>query len=223
MATFEVIEKQGLKMIKATIANETIRAESGALHYMLGDIEMETKLPSAKGFLKSMVTKESVFKPTYTGTGDIYFGPPIFGEYHMLDLNNETWVLDKGAFVCSDASIDVGAYRNQAIAGLLAGEGFFQVQVKGTGRVVIQAQGPVERIDLMEQTLTIDGSFAVARQAHLDFRVRRATKGLLRSAASGEGLVNVIHGTGQVLLAPVPNVNVSLVEAISRPLSARTK
>ena len=73
MATFAVIEKQGLKMIKATINGETIRAEAGALHYMLGDIVLESKMPSAKGFLKSIVTQESVFKPTYTGTGEVFF------------------------------------------------------------------------------------------------------------------------------------------------------
>src|SRR5690606_18432846 len=67
MATFEVIEKQALKMIRATIENETIRAEAGAMHYMIGNVTIESKAPTAGGFLKSMVTNESVFKPTYTG------------------------------------------------------------------------------------------------------------------------------------------------------------
>ena len=25
--------------------------------------------------------------PTYTGNGEVYFGPPTFGEYHILELN----------------------------------------------------------------------------------------------------------------------------------------
>jgi len=220
MAVFEVVEKQGLKMIKATLENETVKAEAGALHYMIGDIQLETQLPSAKGLLKSMVTKETVFKPTYTGTGEIYFGPPIFGEYCMLDLQSEAWVLDKGAYVCSDSGIEVGAYVNKAVSGLLGGEGFFQVQVEGTGKLVLQAPGPVETIDLQEQRLTVDGSFAVARQAHLDFSVKKAAKGILSSMASGEGLVNVIEGKGRVLIAPVPNIHVNLVDAIIGPLAA---
>jgi len=72
MATFEVIERQGLRMVKATINNETIRAEAGALHYMQGDVTLESKAPSAGGFLKSLVTQESIFRPTYTGTGVIF-------------------------------------------------------------------------------------------------------------------------------------------------------
>jgi len=220
MAEFAVVEKQGLKMIKATLDKETIQAEAGALHYMQGAIELDVKLPSAKGFLKSMVTKESVIKPKYTGTGTVFFGPPIFGEYCMLDLDSEAWVLDKGAYVCSDSGVEVGAYVNKAVAGLLGGEGFFQVKVEGTGKLVLQAPGPVEAIDLKDDRLTVDGSFAVARQAHLDFTVKKAAKGLLSSAASGEGLVNVIQGTGRVLIAPVPNLYQNLVTTIMGPFAS---
>ena len=35
-------------MVKATIANDTVRAESGALHYMKGEVELESKLPGGK-------------------------------------------------------------------------------------------------------------------------------------------------------------------------------
>lgn len=213
MATFEIIEQEKLKMIKATISDETIRAEAGALHYMQGQIELKTEMPSAAGFLKSMVTQEKVFRPTYTGTGEIYFGPPIFGEYMILDVE-EPWVLDRGAYVCSDKEIEVGAYRNKAVTALLGGEGWFQTQVTGRGKVVLQAPGPLQVVDLQNDRLTVDGNFAVARQEKLDFSVKRAAKGLLGSATSGEGLVNVIEGTGRVYIAPVPNAYVSLAHHI---------
>ncbi|MFT7639846.1 MAG: hypothetical protein ACI9G1_001584 [Pirellulaceae bacterium] len=211
MATFEVIERQGLRMVKATINNETIRAEAGALHYMQGDVTLESKAPSAGGFLKSLVTQESIFRPTYTGTGVIHFGPPAFGEYTTMPLEGGAWVLDKGAYVCSDIGIEIGVYRNKAIAGLLSGEGFFQTKVEGTGNLVIYSQGPLEAIDLSNDRLVVDGSFAVARQASLNFAVQKATKGLFSSMTSGEGFVNVIEGTGRVLLSPVPNIYVNLV------------
>ncbi len=214
MASFEVIEQQGLKMIKATINNETIRAESGALHYMLGDIKIESKAPSGKSFIKSFVTSENIFRPTYTGTGTIFYGPPIFGEYFMLNLNNEEWVLDRGAYVCSDIGIEVGVFTNKAVAAFFSGEGMFQTKVSGSGTVVAQAPGPLQVIDLKNERLSVDGRFAVARQAHLDFTVRRAAQTLLSSATSGEGLLNVIEGTGRVYLAPVPNMYVSLMEKL---------
>ena len=214
MATYEIVEKQGLKMVKATIDNETIRAEAGALHYMRGLIELATPAPTAKGFLKSMVTQEKIFRPTYTGTGEIYYGPPTFGEYTIMQLDNEEWVLDKGGYVCSDQAIEVGVYANKEISGLISGEGFFQTKVGGCGTVVIQSPGPLETIDLNNERLSVDGKFAVARQAHLNFSVRKATKSILGSMASGEGLLNVIEGTGRVLLAPVPNLYMNLINEV---------
>lgn len=215
MATFEIVEQQGLKMIKATINNETIKAEAGALHYMQGQIELKAQMPTAGGFLKAMVTQETVFKPTYTGTGVVFLGPPIFGEYTILELNGEAWVLDRGAYVASDAGVEVGAFRNKTIAALAGGEGWFQTKVEGRGKVVLQSQGPLQIIDLKNDKLTVDGNFAVARQATLNFSVQKATKGFFGAAASGEGLVNVIEGTGRVYLAPVPNAYVSLAHHIA--------
>lgn len=215
MANFEIVTTQGLKMVKVTLSNETIRAESGALHYMQGNIELKTPLPSAGGILKSMVTSENVIRPTYTGTGTVFLGPPIFGEYLILELTGDAWVLDRGAYVSSDAGVEVCAYRNKAMSALMSGEGWFQTKVEGKGKVVLQAQGPTQAIDLNNDKLVIDGTFAVARQASLDFSVQRATKNLFGSAASGEGLVNVIQGTGRVYIAPVPNAYVALAHHIA--------
>ncbi len=214
MAQFEVIDHEGQKFIRAVINNETIRAEAGALHYYRGNIEMKSQAPSAGGLLKAFVSGESAFKPTYTGSGEIYFGPPMFGEYIVLPLNGEEWILDQGAYVCSDLNIEVSAKRNKAITGLVGGEGLFQTSVKGVGTVVAQAPGQIQRIDLQGERLAVDGSFAVARTATLNYSVQRATKSLVGSMTSGEGLLNVFEGQGTVLLAPVPNRYMSLVGAV---------
>ena len=65
-------------------------------------------------------------------------------------------------------------------------------------------------VDLENDTIKIDGSFAIAWSAGLQFTVERTTKTLIGSAASGEGLVNVYRGTGRILMAPVrSNYNIS--------------
>ena len=46
MAEIEVVDNEGLKMVKVTLNGDSIRSESGALHYMHGNIEMTTKAPS---------------------------------------------------------------------------------------------------------------------------------------------------------------------------------
>ena len=180
MPMYEVVDEQELRMVKVTLNGDTVRAESGALHYMIGNIEMVTKKPSVGGFLKSMVSGESVFRPTYTGTGEVFFGPPTFGEYHILELNDESMILDAGAYICSDEGIEVGIIRNKGIASMaFGGEGIYQTTVSGTGTLVYYSDGPIQEINLQNSTLTVDGNFAVARDASLNYETRMLGKGTL--------------------------------------------
>ena len=165
---------------------------------------------------RSMVTGEDVFRPTYSGTGEVYFGPPTFGQYHIMELNGNSMVLDQGAYICSDAGIDVGMIRNKGIKSMaFGGEGIWQTSVSGTGTVVYYSHGPVQEIDLVNDTLTVDGNFAVARDASLNYETKLLGKGLLSKMAGGEGFVNIISGTGKVYLSPVATANNSLIAQIS--------
>ena len=215
MADIEIVDNEGMKMVKVNLSGDSIRSESGALHYMQGDIEMQTKAPSVGGFLKSMVSGEDIFRPTYKGTGEVYFGPPTLGEYHILEVEGEM-ILDQGAYICSDIDIEVGIFRNKGMSMLAGGEGIFQTSVKGKGNVVVYSQGPLQVIHLENDTLTVDGSFAVARDASLQFTTQLLGKGLSK-IAGGEGFVNIIRGTGRVYLAPVPNKLITLMNGINSP------
>ncbi|MBW4594865.1 MAG: AIM24 family protein [Brasilonema angustatum HA4187-MV1] len=203
MATFEVITKEGLRLVKVILQHETVKTESGALYYMRGKINMESKAPSAGSFFKSLATGENIFRPTYTGTGELYLEPSLSG-FHIIELNGTEWILDKGAYWASDGSVEVSVERNKLFSGLVGGEGLFQTKVKGRGKVVMVAQGPVEEIHLQNDRLVVDGNFAIARTNTLKYRVEKATKSILGSMTSGEFLVNTFEGTGTVLLAPVP-------------------
>ena len=214
MADIEIVDTEGMKMVKVILSGDGIRSESGALHYMQGDIEMQTKAPGVGGFLKSMASGEDIFRPTYKGTGEVYFGPPTLGEYHILEIEGEM-ILDQGAYICSDLDIEVGVFRNKGMTTMLAsGEGFFQTSVKGKGNVVIHSQGPLQVIHLENDTLTVDGSFAVARDSSLQFTTEMLGKSLLSKFAGGEGFVNVIRGTGRVYLSPVPNKLMTLMNGM---------
>lgn len=207
----EVLRTEFYQLPKITLERATVVVESGAMHYMRGAISIESKVPSVGGLLKSKLTGEKMVRPVYTGTGEVYL-EPTFGEVGVLEPAGETWILDRGAFLAGEATIEIGAFTNKAISGLFGGEGFFQTQVSGPGKVMYMAPGPVERIDLVDDTLVVDGSFAVARTAGLEFKVERATKGLFSSFTSGEGFVNTFRGTGSVLIAPVPNRFLTLLQ-----------
>ena len=59
---------------------------------------------------------------------------------------------------------------------------------------------------MKNDVLRVDGNFAVLRTGNIDFTVERSAKTLVGSAVSGEGLVNVYRGTGQIWLAPTIKV-----------------
>jgi uncharacterized protein (AIM24 family) len=166
---------------------------------------MESKAPSVGGLFKSLATGESVFRPTYTGTGELFL-EPSFGGYHIFEVAEKTWILEGGAYWVSEAEVQVEAFRESALTSLKSGEGFmdFQTRISGKGKVVVQAQGPVEPLHLNQDKLVVDGKYVLARESSLSYSVQRAAKSLLGSVTSGEGLVRTYEGTGLVLMAPMP-------------------
>ena len=163
-----------------------------------------------------LATGESVFRPTYTGTGEVYLEPSL-GGFHVMDCGGETWILEGGAYWASEASITVDIHRENTLTALKSGEGFmdYQTKVSGQGQVVLASQGPVEVVHLHNDKLTVDGRYVLARSSGLKYSVQRATKSLLGSMTSGEYMVRIYEGTGTVLMAPMPYWRQRLFDSIS--------
>ena len=123
-----------------------------------------------------------------------------------MELNGDSLVLDKGAYICSSEGIEVGIMRNKGLKSMaFGGEGIWQTTVSGTGTLVYYSQGPIQEINLQNTTITVDGNFAVARDASLHYKTEMLGKGLMSKFAGGEGFVNIISGTGKVYLSPIPS------------------
>lgn len=219
---FKVCDKEGVRYVEVQLRGDAVRTEAGAMRYYRGDIEMESQSSGGglAGFFKAAMSGETFHKPVYRGTGLLVL-EPSFSDYFLLDLKDEAFILDQGAYWASDMGVTISAERNKAVNAMLSGEGWYQTKAAGTGTVVVVSPGPVERLDLRDELLVVDGSFAVARSASLNFQVERSTKSLWGSMTSGEGLVNKISGTGVVYLAPVPNRNLLLKGLMGNPFAAR--
>jgi len=198
-----------LKQVRITLHNSEVILEAGALHFQQGNITIESKIGGVGGLFKKAVSKkltdESAFKPTYRGSGEIYLEPG-FGHFILLPLEDEEIVADKGMFLACQSSVEVGVATQKGLAtGLLGGEGFFQTKLSGKGICVLQSPVPVKeiiKVSLNDDTLQVDGNFALLRKGNVEFMVKGATKSLIGSMTSGEGLLQTFHGTGEVWLAP---------------------
>ncbi len=201
-----------LRQLRLRLNNDAVRTEPGALMFMKGNLEMESSTGGggglggfAKAALAAARTGESVFKPLYRGTGEVYL-EPTFGYYWLIEMNNEVLIADQGLFSCCEDSLKVEAHKVESFSARVAGgEGRYQTKVTGSGVVVFKI--PVPRSEIVEMTLNgdalhVDGSFALLRTGDVKFSVEKASTTLVGAVTSGEGLLQVFRGTGKVWLAP---------------------
>jgi uncharacterized protein (AIM24 family) len=174
---------------------------------MTGNITLDSRLiPSIGGLIKSVLAEESIYRPTYTGTGVVSL-ESSFGGFHVIDLGGESWILEKGTYWASEGSVDVSFHREAMLTSLWAGEGlvYLQTKVRGQGKVVVTSTGPIEEITLQAgKTFVAEGKFVVGRTASVSFKLRRATKSYLGKFTAGEGMVRIYGGPGRILLNPAP-------------------
>ncbi len=210
---FKIVNKEHLNLVEVKLENNAFRYEAGAMHYMNGNLELESEIPSVGSMFKSMLTREKIVKPVIRGSGTVFL-QPTFGEYTILDLKNEEWILDRGAYLASEIEVEIGSFTNKAINAIFSGEKWFQTVVAGTGKVVVTSAGPIEEIELNNGKLVVDGAFAIARSSGIDLKVSKVTKGIFSSIISGEGIVNTFTGTGKIWIAPVDNYLTTLLNSI---------
>jgi len=208
MAEFKVHKLEGMQYVDIHLQDETVRAEAGALSYFTGDISIHSSaFPSLRSVVKSLLADEAIYRPTYTGTGVVTLEPSL-GGYHILELKDESWILERGAYWASDGTVDVSFHREGILTALEAGEGlvYLRTRVSGRGKVVLTTKGPVEEIRLESgQAMIAEGRSVIARSAEVRFRMKRPTRNLLGRLTAGEGWwLQAYEGPGRILLNPRP-------------------
>ncbi len=198
------------RQVLATLENSGVVLQAGAMQWMSGNVQMNSGVSGVGNFLgnvaKAAVTKESVAKPIYFGTGSVMLEPTY---NYILLLNVAEWgqiVLQDGMFLACDSVLQRQVVaRNNVSSAVFGGEGLFNLALSGNGILVCESPVPREElieVILQDDEMRIDGNMAVAWSGSLQFTVEKSTKSLLGSAISGEGLVNVYRGSGRILLAP---------------------
>ena len=200
------------RQVVCSLNGNGITTQAGAMQWTAGNVKATTGIKGAGDFLNKMVrgsvTNESAIKPEYVGQGLLVLEPTY---RHPILMDTRDWggsvVLDDGLFLACDSALEERAVMRSNVSSAIAGgKGLFNLSLSGVGVFCIESYCPKEEliaVDLNNDELKIDGSFAIAWSTGLQFTVERSGKSLLGSAASGEGLVNVYRGTGRVLMMPV--------------------
>lgn len=217
-----------LRQLRLVIHDAGVYVENGALSYMRGPIEISSNTGGvvglAKKFISSTLSGEQVIKPLLKGTGEILL-EPSFNHYLVLDLEDEEIIVDNKSFFAAEETVEISASSVKTLSSALFGnEGLFQTKLKGTGLVVLELPVPETEIikyDLKNDTLKVDGNFAVLRSGEIEFTVERTTSSLTGSMISGEGLLNVYRGTGEVWLMQTKQIYDELNKAQVSPVALK--
>lgn len=188
--------------------------EPGALQWLRGNIELSASgNPGGGGGLggllrgaaMAMASGEGMFKTVYNGRGVICTEPTR--HFFLLgQLRGEDLICDDGTFVASMGQTSVSQHVNNSLSGMLgSGEGLVQPKISGQGLYVLQSPvhpDEVQKITLNNETLKVDGNLVLAYTSGLTMTVERSSRGMMNSAKTGEGYLQVYRGSGTLLLAP---------------------
>ena len=210
-----IIRQSGIKLkqIRIMLEDSSVKLEPGSLSYMKGNIEVKNKSGGLIGFgkkiISSKLTGETAFKPTYSGTGEIFL-EPSFGHFALIELEDDEIIVSDNMFYACEEDIEVNAAMQKNISSTFLGnEGLYQTRIEGNGIVALKVPVPESEIFkciLINDTLKVDGNFAILRTGNIEFSVEKSSKSIVGTAINGEGLVNVYRGTGQVWLIPTQSV-----------------
>lgn len=198
-----------LRQVRILLEESSVKIEAGALHFLKGNIDMQSKVGGIMGFgkklISSKVTGETAFKPSYSGTGEMFL-EPSFGHFALIELEDEEIIVDDGLFYACEEGIEVGAAMQKNFSSSFFGkEGLFQTKLSGSGIAVLEIPVPENEIfkcRLVNDVLKVDGNFAILRSGTLDFTVEKSSKSIIGTTTGGEGLLNVFRGSGEVWLIP---------------------
>ena len=205
MAEFKIVAEENTHYVEAYLRDETIRAEAGALAYMRGEIKMRAPIPGPRALVRASLSEEAAVRPTYSGTGTVVLQASV-GGFYAFEIGDTHWILERGAYWASDASVELSVHREKILTSFWLGEGLidYQTKVAGHGKVVLNADGPVEEIELGDEEFSVEGRIVIARSSHVRFSVRRPSRSRLSSWLSGETLLRVYKGPGRILVSATP-------------------
>jgi len=185
--------------------DETITAEAGALVFMQGDIQIDTKMRS--GILKavkvSLLGNESFFVNKYTAQHDGCVlgltGPPVGDIFEISIRDNAGFIVQSGSYIASTAGIDIDTKWQGFTKGIFGSE-LFMLKATGNGKIFCNAYGGIiEKQIPSGEKFILDNYHLVALSIDSEYRVTKFG-GLKNTILGGEGLVTEISGPATVYL-----------------------
>lgn len=208
MAQYEVLYPGSYAMVRVKLKHgQMVKAESDAMVAMSPTIDVQGKLEG--GVLgaigRKLLTGESAFFQTLAATrgeGEVLLAPSTPGDVQILELTgNNFFYVQKEGFLAGDTTLTLETASQGIFKGFMSGEGIFIQRVSGVGKLVISSFGAIHKLSLAPgEMMVVDNAHLVAWSGTVSYEVTRASKGILDTLTSGEGLVCNVQGPGEMYI-----------------------
>lgn len=199
----------GRRQVRFGLEGGGVLLEPGAFLYSRGHITSAVRQHEKGGMfaraLRSAGSGESAFATEFQGQGEVW--TELTTQHFVLATleKGEDFLLDDKAFFACQSGVALSTHVNTAVGSALSGNGLAQPRLSGSGLFVIESPVPAEEIEVVELSgdeLVLDGDLMLMYSASLQVQLRPLVRGLRNALRSGEGLVYVLKGHGQVFLTP---------------------
>lgn len=200
---FQILKEPMAILDVEMMSGEKITAESGAMVYMKGNLEIKTRTREGGLFKKIKVTAlggESFFVNDYTAQGDCSIGltgPPLGDIIHLDVKPGSGFIVQSGSYVASTQGVTLDTQWQGFTKGLFGSE-FFMLKATGQGDMFLNAYGGIIKKDLAAgEKLTVDNYHLVALSEQATYRVNKIG-GMKTTLLGGEGLATEVTGPGSI-------------------------
>lgn len=201
----EILYRPSFALAMVTLnPHESIQVEGGAMVSMSANLQMETKARGGvlKSLARSVLGGESFFMNTYTAPsegGQITLAPALPGDVQVMELKDETLMVQSGSYIASSDGIQVDTKWGGAKT-FFGGEGLIMLKISGSGTLIVSSYGAIHHVDLAAgQKYVVDTGHLVTFEQQLEFKVKKVA-GWKSTLFSGEGLVVELTGPGRLTL-----------------------
>ena len=198
---YEILYQPSYALLKLNLErSEQVNAEAGALVSKSSGINLETEAKGGllSGLKRSVLGGESFFinKFIADSPGELTLAPPLPGDIHAIDLENDVLFVQSGSFMAATPDINMDTKWGGSKT-FFSREGLFLLKVEGSGSLFTSSFGAIHPVTLEEgEKYIVDTGHMVAFDESVDYRVTKVG-GLKSTLFSGEGLVVELTGPGR--------------------------
>jgi len=200
---FEILKEPMAILDVQLEPGEKITAESGAMVYMKGDIEIKTRTREGGLLKKLKVTAlggESFFVNDYIARSESSIGltgPPLGDIIHLDIVPGGGFIVQSGSYVASTQGVLIDTQWQGFSKGLFGSE-FFMLKANGQGDLFLNAYGGIINKQLAAgEKMTLDNYHLVALSEKANYRVIKVG-GMKTTILGGEGLATEVTGPGSL-------------------------